>query len=95
MKEPLIDGERAVIADDESAVFAQPVDGAFDDPAPFVAPKGTTDLGGRSGPVLMVWGDLFDVPPGQPLAQRITVITAVGNHPLLFSPRTTRTVPSP
>jgi len=93
MKEPLIDGERAVIADDQSTVIAQPADGTLDDPAPFVTPKGTTVLRRRSGPVLMVWGDQFDAPPGQPLAQRIAVVTAVGNHALRLLPGTTRTVP--
>jgi hypothetical protein len=94
VKERLIDRERAVVANDQSPVIAQPADGAFDDPTPSVSPKGTTVLGGRSGPVLMVRGDQFDAPPGQSLSQRVAVVAAVGNHPLRFLPGTTRMVPS-
>ena len=95
MKERAVDGQRSVIAHDQAAVVADPADGSLDDPAPFVAPKGATVLRARSGPVLMVRGDQFDAPPGQPLAQRVTVVTAVGDHALGLLSGTTGTVPSP
>jgi len=95
MKERLVDGERVVIAYDQSPVIPQPADGAFDDPSPFIPPQGSTVLGGQPGSVLMVWGDQLDASSGQPLSQRIAIITAVGNHALRFLPGTTRMVASP
>ena len=95
MKERLIDGQRAVVAYDQSPVVAQPADGTFNDPAPLIPPQGSAVLGGRPGSVLAVRSDQFDAPPGQSLAQRIAVVTAIGNHALRLLAGTARTVPSP
>ncbi|GEM_PF-4042331 len=39
MKEPPVDGERAVVAHDQAPEIAQPANGALDDPAPLVPPQ--------------------------------------------------------
>jgi len=95
MKEPLVNRERAVVANDQSPVIAQPTDGAFNDPASSVAAKGTTVLRGWPSAVLVMRSDQLDAPPGQSLAQGVAVVTAIGNHALGLLPRTARTVPSP
>ena len=51
------------------AIAADPGEGAFDDPAPFVPSQGTAVLSSRSDSVLVVRSNQFDASSGQPLAQ--------------------------
>ncbi len=84
MNESLVDGERAVIAHDQSAEVAQPSDAAFDDPSALVAPQHATILRRRPAPVGAVRCDQGDPAASQPLAERIAVISLIGNHPRGF-----------
>ena len=80
MKEALINGQRAVIAYDQSSVVAEPSEGAFNDPASFVAAQRPTVLRWRFAPVLPVRGDQFDPLTRQLPAQRVAIVTAIGNQ---------------
>jgi hypothetical protein len=70
MKERLLEAERAVVTHNKSSGVAQPTDGAFDDPAPFVPPRGTAVLGGRPRSVLVVRSEHLDSSFRRPLSQR-------------------------
>ena len=79
MKEALINSQRAVIAHDQSSVVAEPGEGALHDPSTFVTAQRPTVLRRRFAPILPVRGDQFDALTRQLPAQRIAIVTAVGN----------------
>jgi hypothetical protein len=80
MKEALINSQRAVIAHHQSSVVAKPSESALHDPATFVTAQRPTVLRWRSAPLLSVGGDQFDALTRQLPAQRIAIVTAVGNQ---------------
>jgi hypothetical protein len=69
------------MANQESAELAKPGVGAFDDPAPFVAPEFSAVLVAPEPAVFAVRDDQVDASLGQPLAQRIGVVGAVRDYP--------------
>ena len=80
MKETLINGQRAVVAHHQSAEVPKPSEGAFHNPPTFVAAQRPTVLRRGFASVLPVRGDQFD-PPGRQLpAQRIAIVSTVGNQ---------------
>ena len=87
MKERPVDSERTVVAHHQASVISEPADGAFDDPAPPIAPQGATILSRRSNAIPFVGTDQLDAAPPQPLAQRIAVVSFVGNHAHRLLPR--------
>ena len=76
------------MSNEESAELAEPSVGAFDNPAALVASELPAVLVAPELAVFPVWNDEFDAAPGQPFAQRIGVIGAVGNHAFGLLPRT-------
>jgi len=95
MKEGLINRERAVVADDQSAEVAEPGEGAFHGPPPPVSPERPAILRGGLAPILAVRGDQLDAAPGQLLAQRITVVAPVGDQAFRLLPRTASAMAAP
>src|SRR5437867_455461 len=95
MKERPVDLERAVIAHNQAPVIPQPANSALHDPAASVAPQGAAILGRRTNAILFVRADQFDAALPQPLAQRVAVISLVGNHPHRLLPRSARMVTPP
>src|SRR6266571_4342722 len=92
MKEGAIDCERAIVTHDQATKVAEPGVGAFDDPTALVTSQGTTILRRRFLPVRAMRRDQFDASSCQPLAQRITVVGLVGDHPHRLLSRATRTM---
>src|SRR5712692_3600691 len=94
MKEGTIDGERTVVAHDQAPEVSEPGVGAFDNPAPPVAPQRSAIL--RRGPnaIPLVRADQLDAALPQTLPQRIAVIGFVGNHPQRLLPWTARAMTS-
>ncbi len=80
MKEALVNGQRAVIAHHQSSVVAEPSEGALHDPASLITAQGPTVLRWRFAPILPVRGNPFDATGRQLPAQRIAIVTAVGNQ---------------
>lgn len=95
MKERLVDGQRSVIAHDQSAEVAEPCDAAFDDPALLVAPQYAPVLRQRPVAVGSVRGNQGNATAAQPFAQRVAVVALVGNHPHGLWSRTPAPVPPP
>jgi len=95
MKEPTIDGQRAIVAHSQPPEVAQPGDRALDDPAPFVTPQGSTVLRRRFAPTLAMRDDRFDAPSTQLFAQSIAVVAAIHDHALGFLSRSPRLVSPP
>jgi hypothetical protein len=94
MKEAAIDGERAVVTHYQAPVVPEPSDGALDDPAALVPPKGPAILSGWPATVPVMRRDQLDSSSCQPLPQRIAVVATVGDDPLGFLSRATRTMSS-
>lgn len=95
MEEGLINPQRAVIAHDQAPEIAEPSEGAFDGPAPFVTPQRPAVLCRRLAPILAVRSNQLDPTPGQLFPQRVAVVAAIGNQPHQLLPRTTRPMPRP
>jgi hypothetical protein len=76
------------MTDKQSAELPKPGVGAFDDPAPLVAPELTTVLVLFQFVVFTVRHDQLYAAFCKPLAQRIGVVGAVGDHPLRLLSRT-------
>jgi len=95
MKERPINGQRAVVADDQPTEVAEPGEGAFHGPAPPVAPQRPAVLGRGLATIFAVRGDQLDAAPRQLLAQRVTVVAAVGDEALRFLPGTPGPMPPP
>ena len=81
MKEGPIDRERAVVAHDQATEVTEPGVGAFDNPAPPVAPQRSAVLRRRFDSVAAMGHDQFNTPLPQSFAQRIAVIGFVRDHP--------------
>src|ERR1035441_9354387 len=84
MKEGLIHERVIVVADDQTAVVAQPGKGAFHLPAIAVAAQPAPIVEGRPGTTPAVWSYHQDVPVEQPPPERIAVVSAVGNDAQRF-----------
>jgi hypothetical protein len=86
MKESFINRDRAIIANDQSAEVTEPGKGAFHLPATPVSTQRSAVLGARLDAIPAVGYYQFDPACRQPLAQRIAVVGAIGNHTLRFLP---------
>src|SRR5437773_3803514 len=95
MKESAVDRQRAIIAHDQSPEVAQPSEGAFDDPAPFVAAQRSAILRRRFAPAFAMRDDRFNAAATQLLAQPIAIVTTIQDHPLRFLSRPSATVAPP
>jgi len=84
MKESFIDGGRAIVANDQAAKVAEPRESAFHFPATLVPAQHSAILGARLAAIAAMRCDQFDPSCRQPLAQRIAVVGAIGNHTLGF-----------
>jgi hypothetical protein len=80
VEEALKDGEDAVVADLDAAEILQPCVGAFDFPALAVAAQLSEVFKTAMSVVASVRSDQLGTAPLQPQAQRVGVITAIGNH---------------
>ena len=79
MKESLINGDRAIVANDQSAKVTEPSQGAFHFPAPPVAPQRSPILLARLAAVPAVRCDQLDSSCRQPLPQRVAVVGTIRN----------------
>ncbi len=75
------------MADQQSAELSEPCVGAFDDPASLVASELPSVLVFSLLVVVAVRDDKLDAALLQPLAQRVGVVGAVGDHALRLGPR--------
>ena len=87
MKKGLVDGIGAVVANHQASKIAEPGKGAFDFPATLVSAQRSAILRARFAAIPAMRCDQFDPLHSQPLAQRVTVVGAIGNHTLRFLPR--------
>jgi hypothetical protein len=94
MKERFIAGDRTVVAYDQQAKIAEPCKSAFDFPAVLVAAQPSTILSGRFAAIVAMRRDQVNSSCSQPLAQRVAVISAIGDHPLGFLPWSPAAMPS-
>ena len=88
MKERLVNGQRAIVAHHQSTEVTEPGEGAFHGPSSSVTPQRPAVLRGGLATILAMRNDQLDATPGQSLAQRITVVAAVGNDAFRLLPRT-------
>src|SRR6202165_5002859 len=84
MKESFVDGVRAIVANDQATKVAEPGEGTFHLPATPIATQGPTVLSTRLAAIPGWRGDQLDSSCRQPLAQRIAVVSAIGDHPQRF-----------
>src|SRR5882672_1352622 len=84
MKESFVDDVRAIVANDQATKVAEPGEGAFHLPATPIATQGPTVLGTRLAAIPAMRCDQLDSSCRQPLAQRIAVVGAIGDHPQRF-----------
>ena len=94
MKEPSINGQRAVVAHHQAPEIPEPADGAFHDPTPPVPAQRPSVLRGRTNTILLVWADPRDPATPQAKTQRIAVVGFVGDHAFRLLSRTPRLMPS-
>ena len=80
MEESLKDSEDAVVADLDAAEVLQPCVGSFDFPSLAVAAKLSFIFKSTMAVVAAVRSDQLCAAPFQPRAQRVGVVTAIGNH---------------
>ena len=80
MKEGLVNRDRAIVAYDQPAVVAEPSESALDLPATAIAAQSATVLRARLAAVPAMRRDQFDASRRQLRAQRIAVVSPVGNH---------------
>jgi hypothetical protein len=90
MEERVVNRERAVVANHQTAEVAEVREGALDFPAPSVASQRSSVLRHRFAPIPAVRRDQFDPPRRQPLAQRIAVVTTIRDQAQRFLPRPSR-----
>ncbi len=74
------------MTNEQAAELTEPSVGAFDDPTPLVAAQLATIFIAPVPAVLSGGDDQFDAALLQPLAQRVRVVGAVGDHPLRLLP---------
>src|SRR5690242_1334906 len=84
MKESFIDGDRAIVANDQTAEVAEPGEGAFHLPTTPVSTQRSAILRAWLGAIPAMWCHQGDSACRQPLAQRIAVIGAISNHTRWF-----------
>ena len=84
MKKSFVDDNRAIVANDQAAIIAEPSEGAFYLPAPPVAAQRSAILGGRLAAIPAMRNDQFNASRGQLRAQRIAVKGTIGNYPPHF-----------
>jgi hypothetical protein len=84
MKESFINGDRTIVANDQSAKVAEPSQGAFYFPAPSVTAQRAAVLPTRLATVPAVRCDQLDASCRQPIAEGVAIIGTIGNHPLSF-----------
>jgi len=84
MKESFINGDRTIVANDQSAKVAPPSQGAFDFPAPSVTAQRATVLPTRLSAIPAMRCDQLDASCRQPLAEWVAIIGAIGDYPLGF-----------
>jgi hypothetical protein len=84
MKKGLIDRNGAVVANDQATKIPEPRKSAFHLPATPVAAQRSAILGAWLAAIPAMRRDQFDSSCRQPLPQRITVISAIGNHSRWF-----------
>src|SRR5260370_21116465 len=87
MKECAVNRERAVIANHQMPEVAEPREGPLDFPAPWGAPQRSSVLGHRFASIPAMRRDQFDPALSQPLSQRVTVVTTIGDQAERFLPR--------
>lgn len=80
MKECPIDVEMMFMPNQQASEVAEPGESALDLPAPTIAAQRAAILRGWAGASTPVWADQFDVLPGQPAAQGIAVVGAIGDE---------------
>src|SRR5713226_5128369 len=90
MKECAVNRERAVITNHQMAEVAEPGKSALDFPAPSIAPQRSSVLGHRFASIPAMRRDQFNPPRRQPLPQRVTVVTTIGDQAERFLPRPPR-----
>src|SRR5258708_18883377 len=74
------------MTNEQAAELTEPGVGTLDDPTPLVAAQLATVFIASVPAVLSVGDDQFDAALLQPLAQRVRVVGAVGDHPLRLLP---------
>lgn len=80
MEEGLIDGEGAVVANDQSPEVGDPGDAAFHFPASLVASEFAAVLRRRFATIDLVWANQVDAPFFQPLTQGIRISRPIVNQ---------------
>ena len=75
------------MADKQSAELSEPCVGSFDDPSALVTPEFSAVLVFALLVVFAIRNDEVDASLFEPLAQRVGVIGAVGDHPFRLLPR--------
>src|SRR5271157_498893 len=88
MKEGLVNVQRAIVPHDEPTEVAEPSEGAFHGPPSLISPQRPTVLRRRLASIPAMRGDQLDAPRRQLLAQRVTVVPAVGDEADRLLPRT-------
>src|SRR5579864_7452096 len=84
MKESFINGDRAIVANNQPAEVAEPGQGAFHFPATSVSTQRSAILRARLAAIPAVRCYQFDSTCRQPPSQRIAVVGAIGNHTRWF-----------
>ena len=87
MKERAIDRQRPIVAYRRSPEVAQPGDGAFDDPAPLVAPQRPAILRRRLATIFPMRSNQLDAAPSQLFPQRVAIVTTIPDDPRTFLPQ--------
>jgi hypothetical protein len=90
MKEALVNGQRAVVAHHQSAEVPESGKSTFYGPSPLVAPQRPAVLRRGLAMIPAMGNDQLDAVPGQLLAQRVTVVAAVGDDACRLLPRPPR-----
>jgi hypothetical protein len=92
MKKGFVDGDRAVVANDQTAIVAEPSERAFDLPAAAVSTQGSAILRARLTAIPAMRRDQLDASRRQLRAQRIAVEGPIGNNALYSRTRSAAAV---
>jgi len=87
MEKGVIHQQRTVVAHDQPPVISQPSKRAFDFPATAEAAQLATILSRRLASVFSVRADQLDAARFELSAQRVAVVTQVGDEPFGLAPR--------
>lgn len=91
MEESLKDAKDAVVSNLDAAEVLQPCIGAFDFPASSVSPQFAFVVEASVSDIAAIGCDQFGALPFQPHAQRVGIVSAIGDH----TPQTRTWTPSP